>query len=133
MAVDKQQLANEVLKGAVEAVDTIVPPGMPGYNFNIQKLAYSPSAAQQALTDAVYSGGKTLPSVTLIINEQDTSQSLTGVFLQNAWHTNLGLNVALDVEPLDQFNSKLTALANSPQTSTIQMYLSTWGADYPDQ
>lgn len=128
-SVDKQQLADKVLTSTVEAADTILPPGMPGYNFDIRKLTYNPDAAKQSLANAVLRQPITL---TITLNGQDPSAVAAAHYLQQSWQTNLGLMVQLQAEELSRFSADLDALVADPAASNIQMYLSVWGADYPD-
>ena len=48
------------------------------------------------------------------------------------WKQNLGMDVQVKGEEQGKFNDDLTAMANDPATSNLQMYISVWGADYPD-
>ena len=45
---------------------------------------------------------------------------------------NLRFDVQLNGEEQGKFNDDLTAMANDPTKSNIAMYISVWGADYPD-
>ncbi len=130
-AVDKQELAKR-LNHAVEPADTIIPPGMPGYNPSITPVGFSPTQAQRSLADAGFSVGKGFPTVTITLNTQDPAYATVGSYLQQTWQDNLGVKVAVNSEDLNHFNADLTNLATNPATSTIQIYLSVWGADYPD-
>jgi oligopeptide transport system substrate-binding protein len=133
-AVDKKTLVNKVLAGAVLEADTIIPPGMPGYNANAATLqAFDKAAAQKDLADAGYPGGKGFPKVALAINNQDPNYSKLAAALQQMWQENLGVQVDINTEELAKFNDDLTAMANKPDDpNAFTMYLSVWGADYPD-
>src|SRR6476659_1930673 len=52
--------------------------------------------------------------------------------VQQMWKQNLGLDATLNGEEQSKFNDNLTAMANDPAASNLQMYISVWGADYPD-
>ncbi|MGB8647839.1 MAG: peptide ABC transporter substrate-binding protein, partial [Anaerolineae bacterium] len=133
-AVEKKTLTDKVLEGAVVQADTLIPPGMPGYSQGDTTLqAFDKAAAQQLLSDAGYPGGKGFPKISLAINNQDPNYGKIAAFLQQQWKENLGVQVDINTEELAKFNDDLTALANKPDDpSAFTLYLSVWGADYPD-
>ncbi|HEX9028269.1 MAG TPA: peptide ABC transporter substrate-binding protein [Anaerolineales bacterium] len=133
-AVDKETLINKVLEGAVVQSDTIIPPGMPGYNKDAGKIqGYDVTAAQKLLADAGFPGGKNFPKVALSINNQDPNYAKIAAALQQMWSENLGVTVDINTEELAKFNDDLTALANKPDApAAFNFFISVWGADYPD-
>lgn len=133
-AVDKDTLINKVLEGAVVQADTIIPPGMPGYNQAAGKIqSYDVAAAKQLLADAGFPDGKKFPKVALAINNQDPNYAKIAAALQQMWSENLGVTVDINTEELAKFNDDLTALANKPDApNAFNFYISVWGADYPD-
>ncbi|MGE5139040.1 MAG: peptide ABC transporter substrate-binding protein [Rudaea sp.] len=133
-AVDKKTLVDKVLQGAVVQADTLIPPGMPGFTQADTTLqAFDKAAAQKLLSDAGYADGKGFPKVAISINNQDPNYSKIAAFLQQQWKENLGVQVDINTEELAKFNDDLTAMANKPDDpNAFTMYLSVWGADYPD-
>jgi peptide/nickel transport system substrate-binding protein/oligopeptide transport system substrate-binding protein len=127
MAVDKKTLAEKVLAGAAIETDHIVPQGMPGYHTGLQPLKYDPEQAKQELAQAGSVGKFSLSYTT---GQADFDKVATTV--QQMWKQNLGLDVQLNGEEQAKFNDDLTAMANAPESSGIEMYISVWGADYPD-
>ena len=133
-AVDKATLINKVLEGAVVEADTIIPPGMPGYNKDAAKIqAFDAADAKQLLADAGYPDGKDFPKIALSINNQDPNYAKIAAALQQMWKETLGVTVDINTEELSKFNDDLTATANDPTAPTaLDFYISVWGADYPD-
>lgn len=133
-AVDKATLINKVLEGAVVQADTIIPPGMPGYNASAANIqALNVADAQKLLSDAGFPGGKDFPKVALAINNQDPNYAKIAAALQQMWKENLGVTVDINTEELAKFNDDLTATANNPEDpAAFSFYISVWGADYPD-
>lgn len=127
LAVDKKTLAENVLNNAVIATDHIVPQGMPGYHKDLEPLAFDVNAAKQELSQAGDVGELSLSYTTGQANFDKVA-----AFLQEAWRQNLGLDVQLNGEEQAKFNDDLTAMATDPDKSDIGMYISVWGADYPD-
>ena len=133
-AVDKTTLINKVLEAAVVQADTIIPPGMPGFNQAATKIqAFNTDEAKKLLADAGFADGKGFPKVALSINNQDPNYARIAAALQQMWKETLGVNVDINTEELAKFNDDLTATANKPtDAAAFNFYISVWGADYPD-
>jgi ABC-type transport system substrate-binding protein len=133
-AVDKATLIDKVLEGAVVQADTIIPPGMPGYNESAAKIQeFNAAEAKQLLADAGYPDGKDFPKISLAINNQDPNYAKIAAALQQMWKETLGVTVDVNTEELAKFNDDLTATANNPEApEAFAFYISVWGADYPD-
>ncbi|MFM8320745.1 MAG: ABC transporter substrate-binding protein [Chloroflexota bacterium] len=133
-AVDKATLINKVMGGGVVQADTIIPPGMPGYNAAAARIqAYNAAEAQQLLAKAGYPNGQGFPKVALAINNQDPNYAKISAALQQMWKETLGVSVEINTEELSKFNDDLTATANDPTgPAAFNFYISVWGADYPD-
>jgi oligopeptide transport system substrate-binding protein len=133
-AVDKDTLINKVLEGVVVRADTIIPPGMPGFNQDATNIqAFNADEARKLLADAGFPDGKNFPKVALSINNQDPNYAKIAAALQQMWQQTLGVQVDINTEELSKFNDDLTATANKPDDpSAMQFYISVWGADYPD-
>lgn len=133
-ALDKDVLVNQVMGGVVVRADTIIPPGMPGYNQSAAQIqAFNVNDAKKLLADAGYADGKGFPKVALAINNQDPTYAKIAAAMQQMWQENLGVQVDINTEELSKFNDDLTAMANNPAApSAFDFYISVWGADYPD-
>ena len=133
-ALDKDTLINKVLEGAVVRADTIIPPGMPGFNQSAARIQdLNVAEAQKLLADAGFKDGKGFPKVALSINNQDPNYAKIAAAMQQMWKENLGVTVDINTEELAKFNDDLTATANKPDAPTaMSFYISVWGADYPD-
>ncbi len=129
LAVDKKMLAEKHLAGAVIQTDHIVPQGMPGFDEGLKPLAFNMSAARQELAQAG-TGNVGKLSLTYTTGQADFDKVASAV--KQDWKKNLGLDVQLNGEKQARFNDDLIAMANDPGKSDIQMYVSVWGADYPD-
>lgn len=127
LAVDKTTLADKVLGGAAIATNHIVPQGMPGYFEALKPLAFDASAAKQELAKAGNVG-----KISLSFTTGQADFDKVAATVQQMWKQNLGLDVTLNGEEQGKFNDDLTAMANDPTKSNLEMYISVWGADYPD-
>ena len=133
-AVDKSTLINKVLEAAVVQADTIIPPGMPGFNQAAAKIQeFNAADSKKLLADAGFADGKGFPKVALTINNQDPNFAKIAAALQQMWKETLGVDVEINTEELAKFNDDLTATANKPaDPAALSFYISVWGADYPD-
>lgn len=127
LAVDKKTLADKVLNGAAIATNHIVPQGMPGYFEGLKPLAFDASAAKKELAQAGNTG-----KISLSFTTGQADFDKVAATVQQMWKQNLGIDVTLNGEEQGKFNDDLTAMANDPSKSNLEMYISVWGADYPD-
>jgi oligopeptide transport system substrate-binding protein len=133
-AVDKDALARQVLGGAAVAADRILPQGFPGTELPIQPIAFDPVGARAALGLAGYVSGTSLPPVALTYESGDTDLERAVQALQANWRDTLGSDVRLEPVSRDELIRRLDATAADPSdaANALQIYVSIWGADYPD-
>jgi oligopeptide transport system substrate-binding protein len=122
-ATNKQLLVQAVFKNTVVAANTIIPPGMPGYQPNYPGLQYDPTKAK-ALLQSVYPDVTKVPTITFSYPSSQVSQDEAAA-LQQMWQTVLGVHVILNPEELTTYN-------NDTANFKIQFGFTQWGADFPD-
>jgi oligopeptide transport system substrate-binding protein len=124
-AVDKVRLNQEVQGDRYVVARGILPPGIPGYNPEIQGYDYNPQMAKHLLTRAGFPGGQGLAPVTLssavksdeIRNESKTVQ-----------HYLADIGVQVELQDFDDWPTFQRAL----QQGQLQLFRYGWYADYPD-
>ena len=129
-AVDREQIARDVLGNEVVPATRILPPGMVGTQLEIKPLAFDLAAAQAALAHAGFPGGTSMPPISLAYAPEGENELVVRA-LQQAWSQNLGVTVALRAMDTSAFSDALNQTWLNPQTG-LQIYYSVWGADYPD-
>ncbi|GHO44032.1 ABC transporter substrate-binding protein [Ktedonospora formicarum] len=122
-ALDKEKLTTNVLKNAALPADTIIPPGMPGYQPDYKGLAYDPAKAK-ALFQSVYPDVHQVPPITFSYPNAQVSP-LEAQALQNMWQTTLGVQVKLR-------SVEVTAYNDETAKKLIQFGFTQWSADFPD-
>ena len=123
-AIDKNKITSLTLKGLVNAAEGILPPGMPGYNPNLQGLPYDVARARQLLTESTYGDAANLPPITLTSPGRGIASSIQAA-LVDMWRRNLGVEV--DIRQLEPEKFPYLLMGEKDQLFTLG-----WGADYPD-
>ena len=132
-ALDRSELV-PVLGDTVALAERILPQGFPGADQPITPLGFNPVGARAVLGLAGFVSGNDLPPVTLTYDQSDRDLELVAHVLQRNWRETLGIDVYLEPVMLERLNSRLDSMNTSPSDprNAMQMYLSIWGADYPD-
>jgi len=123
MAIDKQALASVVLRDLVRPANGILPPGMPGYNPNLQGLPFDPQRARQLLDQA--GGPARLQGLTLLTSGVGGTPGPIVDAIVAMWEQNLG--VRIEVRLLD-FGTFLTEI----DRGNFDLFSLGWIADYVD-
>jgi oligopeptide transport system substrate-binding protein len=124
-AVNKEHIAEVILRDMISAADGILPPGMPGYNEALEGLDYDVEKAKELIAASKYGDVSNLPPITLTVEGYGNSiPSYLGAILQE-WQQNLGVEISVrQLEPED-------FLYNLKQEKD-EMFSLGWVADYPD-
>jgi oligopeptide transport system substrate-binding protein len=93
-SIDRATLCGQVLNGTFLPGYTMLPPGFPAYNKDLESVqSFDVAAAQQLLSDAGYPKGKDKNGVQLTLELTDTASNPRMPFVQQQWQTNLGIKV----------------------------------------
>jgi oligopeptide transport system substrate-binding protein len=122
-AVDRNALANNVLKQRSTAADYFIPKGMNGYRPDLGATqAFDAAAAKTMLTQAV--GDPSKITIDFLIRNS-TANKQVGEFIADQLQTNLGVKVNQVVIDSKTVTTRL-------RKHDYQLYVGGWGADYPD-
>ncbi len=125
MAIDKQRIIDVTLKGMVVKASGILPPGMPGYNKNLQGLEYNIIEAQRLIATSKYGDPSRLPPITLTISGWGGNIPDHVRALVYQWQQNLGVKITIrQLEPENFFYNL--------KQEKDDLFLLGWVADYPD-
>jgi len=122
-ATDKVTLAHAIFKDAVTPAQTIIPPGMPGYQPNYPGIPYDPAKAK-SLLQSVYPDVSKIPSITFSYPNSQVSPEEAAA-LQQMWQNALGIQVKLN--PVE-----LNAYIDEQTKHEVQFGFTQWSADFPD-
>ena len=131
MAIDRQKLIDNVVKGGQTPAYSFVPGGIPdaeaGKTFREVGGDYyteDVEKAKQLLADAGYPNGEGFPEVTLLYNTS-TNHQVIAEALQDMWATNLGVTVKLT-------NQEWKVYLESRNTLSFDIARAGWIGDYVD-
>jgi oligopeptide transport system substrate-binding protein len=122
-AIDKDKLIEVVLLDAVVKAEGILPPGIPGFNEELQGLEFDPERAQQLLAESSYAEG--LPDIEIASSGRGASVGPVSEAILAMWEENLGVEVSTRQTEFATFLSDL-------RDGEFQMFELGWVADYPD-
>jgi oligopeptide transport system substrate-binding protein len=121
-AIDKNRLNQGGQRGRSVVARSILPPGMPGYNPEVQSYSYNPDKAKQLLTQAGYPDGRDLVPVILATSRKSREEP---ELIQQALEA---IGIQLEFQQFEDWTTYQQAL----QKGEVQLFTYTWTADYPD-
>jgi oligopeptide transport system substrate-binding protein len=125
MAIDRDKLADLVLKGTASAAKGILPPTMPGFDSTLEGLAYDPTKARELLASSSYGAPGAMPEVVLTVS--GTSGHMDGETRAIVYMLETNLGISITVEQVDW-----SSFLDDMNGEVYQIYSSGWIADYPD-
>ncbi len=127
LAIDRASIAEIAYEGAVRPAKTILPPGFPGYNPDLDPYPYNPDLARELLGQSKYGDDlDNLPRMTLSITGSFGAAVPLGLeVILNSWQEELGL-------PVEIQQTEWATFLQDVNQKRLQMFSIAWGADYPD-
>lgn len=122
-AVDRETIVKLVLNDRAQIANGILPPGIPGHDFDLAGYNYDLPKAKALLAEAGYPEGKGLPALTLFFN-RDAIHARTAEFVM----ANLkDIGISCVAEELE-FGDHLRAV----EEGRAHFFRLGWNVDYPD-
>jgi oligopeptide transport system substrate-binding protein len=119
-ATNKVAIAEIALNKMVLPAKGILPPGVPGYNPDLEGLSYNAQRALDEMVQSEYGDATELPPITLTVTGPETGEMLAEMYKQT-----LGVDIQVQVVDWGEFLSGLDA-------QEYQMFSLGWIGDYPD-
>jgi len=120
--IDKIRVNQGVQHGQYIIARSILPPGMPGYNPEVQSYSYDLDKAKQLLVQAGYPAGKVFAPVVLATSRRSPEESQ---LIQQAL---AAIGIRLEFQQFEDWTTYQLAL----QRGDVQLFTFTRFADYPD-
>ena len=124
-AIDKEQIARVVLKDMLPVANSIMMPGLPGYNASARAPTFDPGAARQLLSESKYKDAAGLGRITYSEIGGGASAGLDTQVIIEMLKTNLGVEVNIAQSDSASFFDDL-------DRGRFQMFAIGWIMDYPD-
>lgn len=125
MAINKEQIVNELLAGQNTLANGVIPPGVKGHRDKAAVLPYDVAAAKKELADAGYPNAKGLPVIELWCRDGRPDVKLVTEAVSTQLEKNLGLKTKIVIK---EWGAYLDA-RNKMEIPFCHMR---WAADYLD-
>lgn len=123
LAIDRETIVRDVLRGGQAAATSLTPPGLAGYQ-PPPAVAFDPAQARQLLAAAGHPGGRGLPPLEFVTISSEINQRLAEA-LQQMWRRELGLDVRI-------VQKEFKVLLDAFDTLDYTIARGRWIAEYPD-
>lgn len=125
LAIDRESLVNDVVRGAGRAASCFTPPGA-GYDssFTFAPRAEQVELARKLLAEAGFPGGKGFPTLEIMTTSRDV-QRIMAETIQAMWQKVLGIHVEIRA-------CEWTAYKAAQQNGDYDISSSSWSGDYLD-
>ena len=123
MAVDRQKIADQILKAGQIPAYAITPPNTMGYSPQ-SDLHYNPQAARELLAEAGYPDGQGFPVTEILYNTQEEHRKVA-VAIQQMWKETLNIDVVL-------LNQEWKVYLDSVSSGNYAIARAGWIGDYVD-
>ena len=123
MAIDRDAICTDVLRGGQLPAHNLTPPATAGYTFR-GGLPTDYAAARRLLADAGYPDGKGMPAVEILINVSSNHRAIAEV-IQQTWRKELNVEARI-------VNQEFKVYLDSQHSLNYQISRSAWIGDYPD-
>jgi ABC-type oligopeptide transport system substrate-binding subunit len=107
-ALDRDAIANDLLKGSRDPWGNMTPSGYPGY-VAPPALHYDPARARECLAKAGYPGGRGFPTVRLMFNTSEDHRRIAEA-VQAMWTRTLGIPVELENQEWGSYMQSVVGL-----------------------
>lgn len=124
-AIDKEVLANVVLRRTRVPAEGILPPKMPGYNPELDVYDFDVERAKELIAESRYGSVENLPDITLTTSGAGAEPGLVATAVIGMLEQNLGIEVSVELVESAVFLSEVGE-------GNYQMFVLGWSADYPD-
>jgi len=123
MSVDRDAIANDLLKGSRRPWGNFAPSGYPGYH-NPPGIPYDPPKAREYLARAGFPGGKGFPKISILINTSEDHRRIAEA-IQAMWKRELGI-------PVEVFNQEWGSYLQATTALQYDVARRSWIGDYLD-
>ncbi len=125
MAIDREQITRVVLKNLLPVANSIMMPGLPGYDKDAKALPFDPAGAKRLLAESKYKDARGLGQITMTEVGGGASAGFDTQAIIQMLKDNLGVEVSIA-------QTEVAAFYDDLDRGKLQMWNSGWIMDYPD-
>ncbi len=126
MAFDRQKYIDVVMHGHALPAIGLYPPGLPGFNIELNGLPFDPQRARQFLAESKYGGPAGLPTIVYTDGGFGSIANPEVAALAQMWKQSLGVTITIEnIEP-NFYTDEIYSGHHG------QLFGYGWCADYPD-
>ena len=126
LAFDRTQYIDIVDQSDALPAIGVLPPGLPGYNTDLQGLPYDPARARQLLAQSKYGSVDQLPPIVFTTGGNGSNIGSSVAALAQMWQQNLGITITVENLDPNKYSDLIQAGVHG------QIFGGGWCADYPD-
>jgi oligopeptide transport system substrate-binding protein len=126
MSFDRQKYLDIVLSGRGLPAIGPYPPGLPGFNVNLEGLPYDPEGARKLLAESKYGGSGNMPPIVFTDAGIGSDVGADVAAMVQMWQQNLGMTITVENLEPNYYLEQIYAGNHGQLMSTG------WCADYPD-
>jgi oligopeptide transport system substrate-binding protein len=123
MSVDRDAIANDLLKGSRRPWGNFAPSGYPGYT-GPPGIRYDPAKAREYLARAGFPGGRGFPRISILINTSEDNRRIAEA-VQAMWKRELGI-------PVEVLNQEWGSYLQAMSALRYDVARRSWLGDYLD-
>ncbi len=123
LSVDREAIANDLLKGSRRPWGGFAPSGYPGYE-NPPGASFDPAKAREYLAKAGFPGGRGFPKISILINTSEDHRRVAEA-VQAMWKRELGI-------PVDVYNQEWGSYLQATTSLQYDVARRSWIGDYLD-
>jgi len=125
LAIDREELVEQVYSGQFEAARSILPPGMPAHNRETSIVAADTDEAKKLITQVLSSRADKKISVELVSASRSAFAQAEFEFVAKSWKQ-------IGVETTIQYITDWSDFENHLHSDAMQIFRYSWTADIPD-
>ncbi len=125
-AIDRERYNEIIQEGKGVIARGLYPPGLPGYNTDVQPVAYDFDRAVAAIEASSYVSVEQLPDIVFTVSGEGGDLSTSDALLVQMWEETLGVTIRVEQIDYESYWDEVYA-GNHGQILTLG-----WCADYPD-
>lgn len=123
-ATNKKGIVNVLLQKMGTEAKGILPPGMPGYDEDLEGLLFDPDRARELIEDSEYGDPAELPPITFTVSGEGGADPLAEALIE-MYKEYLGVEIEIEQVEFGSFLSDL-------EQHKYQIFMLGWTADYAD-